>query len=144
MAIDLSRALLLSDYAQQKLQGLKTDADYKKLSAQAKTLETELGELQKKGKANGLTWSDQQKQDHVKLMQGKIDQLRGITRQQAVMKQRVEANIEKELAPKVENIVNEIIKEKNIGLLVDSKAVYYRTAEFDITKEVVKRLNAAK
>ena len=144
MAVDLDRALLLSDYAQQQLQVLKSNADYKKFSTQAKGLETELAELQKKGKANSLTWSDQQKQDHVALMQGKIDQLRTITRQQTVMRQRAEAKVEQELAPKVETIVNDIIQEKNIGLLIDSKAVHYRTAEFDITKEVVERLNKAK
>lgn len=143
MSIDLNKSLILSNYAQQQLQALKNNEQYKKLTAQAKTLEAEIVELQKKGKANSLTWSEKQKQDHIKTGKGKVEQLRKIAQQQASMQQQLEAQVEQQLAPKVEAIVNDIIKEKNIGLLIDSKAVYYRTAEFDITKEVVERLNKA-
>ena len=139
--IDLNRTLSASNYAQQELQALKSNPEYKKLIDAIKGLQKELGDLQKKGETESLTWSDEQKQQHVSLMQGKFTQFNQLGNQQAEIQKQLERKVEQTLTPKIEEIVNVIIEEKGISLLLTSKAVFYRKPEYDITQEVIDRLN---
>ena len=56
----------------------------------------------------------------------------------------VENRIQKELTPKIEEIIPQIIKDKKLGLLVNARAAYFRTPEFDVTQELIDRLNQLK
>jgi len=142
--IDLNGALAAADYSKQQLSALKNNAEFKGLAGKIKSLKSELQALQKEGEANSLTWSQEQKQQQVRKMQGKVAELNGYGSQREKMKSDLENRIGKELGPKIEKVVNQIIEEKGIGLLLNSQAVYFRTAEFDITNEVVDRVNKLK
>lgn len=142
--IDLEGVLIASNYSRQQYQALQADAQYKKLAAEIKALKTELQALQKEGETNALTWSDEQKKSHIQKGQAKLEHYKRLGGQEAQVRNGLAARIEKELGPKIEKIVNGVIEEKKIGLLLKSQAVFFRTAEFDITEEVVKRLNDSK
>jgi len=143
-SIDLNRALSSSNVAQQQFKRMQADASFKSISAKIQSLKLELQNLQKEGETKSLTWSEDQKKQHVQKMQLKLGELNQTANQQASIRKGVEAAIEKELAPKVEAIVNIIIKEQDIGLLLNAQAVYFRTPEHDITQLVIERLNSAK
>ena len=49
-----------------------------------------------------------------------------------------------ELGPKTKAVLNELVAAENIGLVLDSSAAYYATADFDITSKVTEKLNKAK
>lgn len=141
---NLERAIKLSNYTREQSEALKSNKDYKKLVSEIQSLQKELQALQKKGETNALTWSKKQKQDHVRNGQAKVAKLNELANQEAQYRRNVDANIDKELRPKIESVVDDIVTEKGIGLLVDSTAVFFRTTEFDITDEVVKRINNEK
>jgi Skp family chaperone for outer membrane proteins len=142
--IDLGVALSSSNYSREQYQMLRSDEKYKKLVEQIKGLQKELQDLQKQGETNSLTWSDAQKTAHIEKGQKKLDQFNRLRDQEENVRSNLAAKVEQTLAPKVEEIVNDIITEKNIGLLLNSQAVYFRTPAFDITQDVVTRLNAEK
>lgn len=139
--ISLEGVLIASNYSRQQYQALQADAQYKKLLSDIKSLKSELQALQKEGEANALTWSDDQKKSHIQKGQIKLEQYKRLGAQEAQTRNGLASQIEKELGPTIEKIVNNVIEEKKIGLLLKSQAVYFRTVEFDITEEVVKRLN---
>ncbi len=142
--VDLDGVLAVADYSQQQVKALKANAEYKKILKDMKALEKELQALQKEGSTKSLTWSEEQKQQHVNKGQKKLSQLNQLANKRTAMTNDVENRVSEYLGPKIEKVVNEIIEEKGIGLIVNSKAVYFRTADFDISEEVVKRLNANK
>ncbi len=141
--VDLQAAISSSNFARTEFQKLKADPDYKKLTNKIKSLQKELQSLQKEGETKSLTWSESQKKAHVQKGQKKLQEFNQLANQEAGARSNLTASLEKQLGPKIEKIVNDIISEKNIGLLLNSQAVYFRTADFDITEEVVKKLNSA-
>lgn len=140
--VDLQAAISSSNVAKAEFQKLKADASYKKLTDKIKSLQKELQALQKEGETKSLTWSDAQKKQHVQKGQAKLNEFNQLANQEANARGNLTASLEQTLGPKIEKIVNDIIADKNIGLLLNSQAVYFRTADFDITEEVVKRLNS--
>jgi len=140
--VDLEGALRASNYSLKQYKALKSDLNYQKLIAQIKQTRQSLDQLQKESETKSLTWSDEQKQAHQQKGQAVYTELSSLADQQTTTRRRLDASIQKELAPKVEMIVNQIIDEKKIGLLIKAQAVYFRTVEFDITEELVKKLNA--
>ncbi|MFT6255064.1 MAG: outer membrane protein [Granulosicoccus sp.] len=141
--VDLDRAMLMSNYAVKQDKVLQADNGYKNLVEKIKEIQVTLQSLQKEAETKALTWSDEQKQLHQKKAQKIYAELNNLASQEVAVRKRLDANIKKELAPKVEVIVNKIIEEKKIGLLLKAKAVYFRAPEFDITEELVKRLNGS-
>jgi outer membrane protein len=139
--INLEGAISVSNYSRQQYKVLQADPGYKKLAESIEALEKELQALQKEGEKKSLTWSEEQKQAHVKKGQAKLAEYNRRGNQLTQVRNSVALKVEQALGPKIEKIVNDVITEKNIGLLLKSQAVYFRTADFDITDEVVKRLN---
>ncbi|ODS23939.1 hypothetical protein AB835_06360 [Candidatus Endobugula sertula] len=142
--IDLNRVLGEADYSQEQYKKLQLSDAFKSSAKNISEQQKKLQGIQKEGKAKSLTWSEEQKQAHRQRMQRELNLFNQLGNQQEAMKRQVDADIEEVLLPKVKEIVNAIIKEKNIGLLLDSRAVYFGTPEFDITKEVITRLNKKK
>ena len=141
--IDLNTAIRASDYSLKQYKVLQADEYYKQLIATIEQTRSDLEKLQKEGETKSLTWSDEEKQAHRQKGQQKYAELNNLAQQEAGVRSRLDSSVQKELAPTVETIVNAIIDEKGIGLLLNSQAVYFRTADFDITEELVKRLNKA-
>lgn len=141
--IDLNGAIRASDYSIKQYKLLQADENYKKLVEKIKQTRDDLEQLQKEGETKSLTWSDEQKQAHQEKGQKAYSELNNLANQEAAVRSRLDASVQQELAPNVEELVNAIIEEKKIGLLLKAQAVYFRTADFDITEELVKRLNAS-
>ncbi len=139
--IDIERAAIQSDYAKNSIKKLQDSDTFKQNLAVYKRLGGEFKAMQKDGQTNGLTWSDEQKAAHTSKLEKKLAEINKIGGQLDSEKAAVERRIQKELTPKIEKIVPEIIKDKKLGLLLNSRAVYFRTPEYDITQELIDRLN---
>ena len=140
--IDIEAAAINSNYAKQSIAELKESASFKKNFQQYNLMGKAFQALQEDGKTNSLTWSAEQKKSHQKKLEVKIAELNKIGGSLDKEKAAVEARIQKEFTPKIEAIVPKIIQEKQIGLLINARSVYFSTPDFDITKELVDRLNA--
>jgi outer membrane protein len=141
--IDLEAAAINSDYAKKAIEDLNKSATFKKNRDTHTAITKEIQDMQKDAQANGLTWSDEEKKIFNVKLEEKLKNLKKVRAQIDQERAAVEQQIQKELTPKIEKIIPEIIKEKNLGLLINARAAYFRTPDFDITKDLVDRLNKA-
>lgn len=139
---DLDRALRISNYSLKQYEILQADENYKQLIEKINGVREEIESIKKDGETKSLTWSESQKQEHVKKGQAKVAEINNLANQELNVRRRLDSSIHQELTPQVEKIVNDIIEEKSIGLLLKSQSVHFYTPTFDITEEIVKRLNA--
>jgi len=139
---DLDRALRISNYSLKQYKILQADENYKQLIEKINGIREEIESIKKDGETKSLTWSESQKQEHVKKGQKKVAEINNLASQELSVRRRLDSSIHQELTPQVEKIVNDIIEEKSIGLLLKSQSVHFYTPTFDITEEIVKRLNA--
>jgi Skp family chaperone for outer membrane proteins len=139
--ISYEAVLTSSNYAQQQYEALQAEPKYKILIEEIQQLKTELEGMKKEGETKSLTWSDDQKRSHLEKGQAKVVKYKQLGAQALNIKKNVDMILEKQLGPRIEEIVNAMIKEKKIGLLLKAQAVYYSSADFNITEEVIKRLN---
>ena len=142
--INIEVAMLNSNYAKASIKVLKESAAYKAKLDEYGRLRKEFQSLNEEAKTNGLTWSDEQKLAHRKKVEAQVQVINKLGGELEAENVAVEKNIQKELTPKIEKIVSEIIKEKELGLLINARAAYFRTPDFDITKDLVERLNKLK
>jgi Skp family chaperone for outer membrane proteins len=140
---DLDRALRVSNYSLKQYKGLQADVNYKKLIDKINSVRAELELMEKDGETKSLTWSAAQKKAHVQKGQSKVAEINNLAGQEAAVRNQLDASIQRKLAPKVEGVVNQIIEEKSITLLLKAQAVHFYTPTFDISEEIVKRLNSA-
>lgn len=138
---DLDRALRISDYSLKQYKALQVDENYKQLIEKINGIREEIESIKKDGETKSLTWSESQKQEHVQKGQKKVAEINNLANQELSVRRRLDSSIHQELTPQVEKIVNDIIEEKSIGLLLKSQSVHFYTPTFDITEEIVKRLN---
>ena len=139
---DLDRALRISNYSLKQYKILQADENYKQLIEKINGIREEIESIKKDGETKSLTWSESQKQEHVQKGQKKVAEINNLASQELSVRRRLDSSIHQELTPQVEKIVNDIIEEKSIGLLLKSQSVHFYTPTFDITEEIVKRLNA--
>jgi Skp family chaperone for outer membrane proteins len=139
---DLDRALRISNYSLKQYKILQADENYKQLIEKINGIREEIESIKKDGETKSLTWSESQKQEHVQKGQKKVAEINNLANQELSVRRRLDSSIHQELTPQVEKIVNDIIEEKSIGLLLKSQSVHFYTPTFDITEEIVKRLNA--
>ena len=139
--INIEAAMLNSDYAKESIKKLKEKSSYKSKLDEYARLRKEFQALNEDAKTNGLTWSDKQKLAHKEKIEAKVQVINQVGSQLEAENVAVEKGIQQELTPKIEKIVSEMIKEKELGLLINARASYFHTPDFDITTQVIERLN---
>ena len=139
--VDINKAATDSDYAQSEINKLLESEDYKKSVERYKNLRAEVESLQKEGKANELTWSEQQKQDQLNKIRGRIKELKVLGGEIDNAKLAVNRRYMQELAPQMKQIIKEMVTEKKLDLLLSAEAAYYKAPASDITQELTERLN---
>ena len=140
---ELDRALRISNYSLKQYKLLQADENYKALIEKINFVRDEIEGIKKSGETKSLTWSESQKQEHLQKGKAKVAEINNLASQELNVRRQLDSSIQQELTPQIEKIVNEIIEEKSIGLLLKAQAVHFYTPTFDITEEIVKRLNAA-
>ena len=142
--VSFEAAIANSNYAKAQLKQLEETPSFKKQFQQYQQIKKELSEQREKIKANELVWSEADKQKHFKKMEDKLKELNhigtGLDREKSVVDRRIQDKIE----PKIKEIVPKLIKEHKIKVLLDSRAVHFVDKKYNITKELIDRLNAMK
>lgn len=141
--VDIDRAIIASDYAKTELKKLQEDTTFKANLDKYSQLREQLQSHQKEASANNLTWSSGQKQDFKKELEGKLTDLNKLGQQLDQQRLTVERNIQQQLSPKIKQIMDDMIKEKQLSMLLRSDSLHYRKPEHDLTQELLERLNKA-
>jgi len=141
--VDIDGAVANSNYAKEARKKLESSESFQKKRSRYSELGKELKLLEKDAQTNGLTWSDEQKRKHNSGAQEKLSEINKIGKQLESEVNQINKKMAQELNPKIDEIIKSIIKEKELGILLKAQSVHFATPQFDISKELLERLNKA-
>lgn len=139
--VDVQGAILQTDIAQKRLGEVRDQADYKKNKAEYDRIKSEGEALLKTFQKDAAVMSADQKaaaQKKLGAMQEDLDHVTGKLQQ---AEQTAGQALLQEMAPKVQDVLREIIEKDGIGLLLQRNAVVHAEPSYSITSQVTDKLN---
>ena len=140
--VDARIAIFSSKAAQNALKTFEESADFMSLKAKYESSSADFQAMAKEAETKRLTWSPEELAEHQKKMSYvKADAelaIQKITSEQKQLEQRVL----QDLAPLVEQALQEIVKEEGITVLLRAESVLLATPETSITAKVADRIDA--
>ena len=139
--VDAKVAIFGSKTAQSYLKTFEESADFQSLKAKYESSSADFEAMGQEVETQRLTWSAEQLAEHQKKMSYvKADAELAIQKISAEQKQ-LEQRILQNLAPLVEQSIQEIVKEQGITLLLRAESVLLASPETSITKQVAERID---
>ena len=142
--IDYQAIFLGTDLARERIDDLRESSDYKELTDEAQTKDSERIKLAEKLKKDEATLSDSEKEEMLKKIQTLYQSIQLLSQQIQAKEQEVTQKLQADQAEAVQKVVNELIKAKKIKMLLNSQALlaFDRSDEtVNLTPEVVDLIN---
>ena len=142
--IDYNAIFLGTDLARERIDDLRDSSDYKDLTDEAQSKDSERIKLAEKLKKEESTLSDNEKEEILKKIQTLYQSIQLLSQQIQAKEQEVTQKLQADQAESVQKVVNELIKAKKIKMLLNSQALlaFDRSDEkINITPEVVDLIN---
>ena len=140
--VDARIAIFSSNAAQSALKAFEESADFMSLKAKYESSSADFQAMAKEAETKRLTWSPEELAEHQKKMSYvKADAelaIQKITSEQKQLEQRVL----QDLAPLVEQALQEIVKEEGISVLLRAESVLLASPDTSITAKVAARIDA--
>jgi outer membrane protein len=141
--VDLQEAILQTDLAQKRLQEVREQDDYKSDKAEFDKLKNEFDGLVKDFQKDAAVMSQDQQLAARKNLASKQADLEHVTGKLQQAEQGAGQALLQEMAPKVQEVLREIIAAEGIGLLLQRASVIHADAGYSITAKVTDKLNQA-
>jgi outer membrane protein len=139
--VNLEEAILQTDEAQARLNGLRTQPDYASDKAEMDRLQTEREELIKELQKDMAVMSAEQQQSARKRLASKNADLEHVVRKLQKSEQELGQALLAEMTPKVQAVLRDLIQSEGIGLLLQRSAVIHADNGYSITSKVTDKLN---
>lgn len=140
--VDARVAIFSSEAAQSALKAFEESADFISLKAKYESSSADFQAMAQEAETERFTWSPEELAEHQKKMSYvKADAelaIQKITSEQKQLEQRVL----QDLAPLVEQALQEIVKEEDITVLLRAESVLLAKPEISITAKVANRIDA--
>jgi len=142
---DLQRAVLQTQYASEKSKDIESQPEFKNNADQLKKLEVELKEMAEKFQKDRAVMTPEKQKEAVKRITDKENDAKYILSKLQQMQQEWMQQVMAEMGPNLQKVVEEIVTEKNIGLLlrtdISGGAVVFADDSYAITSLITERLN---
>lgn len=139
--LNAQQAIINSEVAQSRLKALRAETGYaenrKQLEALGKSYQETVAQLQK----DAAVMSQEQKQAEARKIQEKRTDIEHVQRKLQTAEQELLQSVAKELAPKLQKAVSELIEAEGIGLLLNQQAAMHADSSFSITAKITDKLN---
>ena len=142
--IDYNAIFLGTDLARERIDDLRDSSDYKELTDEAQSKDSERIKLAEKLKKDESTLSEAEKEEILKKIQTLYQSIQLLSQQIQAKEQEVTQKLQADQAEVVQKVVNELIKAKKIKMLLNSQALlaFDRSDEkVNLTPEVVDLIN---
>ena len=142
--IDYNAIFLGTDLARERIDDLRDSSDYKDLTDEAQSKDSERIKLAEKLKKDESTLSEEEKEEILKKIQTLYQSIQLLSQQIQAKEQEVTQKLQADQAEVVQKVVNELIKAKKIKMLLNSQALlaFDRADEkVNLTPEVVDLIN---
>ncbi len=141
--VDLEQAILQTDEAQTRLNGLRETEDYKSDKTEFDRLQIEREEIIKEVQNDIAIMSPEQQQAARKRIASKTADLEHVLRKLQQAEQAMGQELLQEMTPKVQAVLRDLIASEGIGLLIQRDAVIHADNGYSITAKVTDKLNQA-
>ena len=142
--IDYNAIFLGTDLARERIDDLRESSDYKDLTDEAQSKDSERIKLAERLKKEESTLSDEEKEEILKKVQTLYQSIQLLSQQIQAKEQEITQKLQADQAEVVQKVVNELIKAKKIKMLLNSQALlaFDRADEkVNLTPEVVDLIN---
>lgn len=139
--VDVQGAILQTDIAQKRMGEIRDQDDYKKNKAEYDRLKSEGDALLKTFQKDAAVMSQDQKIAAQQKLGSMQDDLDHVTSKLQQAEQTAGQALLQEMAPKVQEVLREIIEKEGIALLLQRNAVIHAEASYSITATVTDKLN---
>ena len=116
--IDYNAIFLGTDLARERIDDLRDSSDYKDLTDEAQSKDSERIKLAEKLKKDESTLSDAEKEEILKKIQTLYQSIQLLSQQIQAKEQEVTQKLQADQAESVQKVVNELIKAKKIKMLL--------------------------
>ena len=142
--LNMQVAIINTELAQNRLKELRAESSYaenrKELESLTKSWQEKLAQLKK----DEAVMSVEQRQSEAQKLQEKRADIEHVQRKLQSAEQQLLQSVAKEMQPKMERAVGDVIKAEGIGLLLNQQAVMHMDTSFSITAKVTDKLNQMK
>lgn len=139
--VDVQGAILQTDIAQKRMGEVRDQDDYKKNKAEYDRLKSEGDSLLKTFQKDAAVMSQDQKIAAQQKLSSMQDDLDHVTSKLQQAEQTAGQALLQDMAPKVQEVLREIIEKEGITLLLQRNAVIHAEASYSITATVTDKLN---
>lgn len=144
VVLDVQSAILNSDVAQERLKALREEKEFKGNLEELDKLQKEHNDLVKKLKKDSAVMSQEQMTAQTQKISEKRADIEHVGRKLKAAEQQLVQEVVQELAPTLQKVVTDMIKEDSIGMILDAKATMHVTNDYNITAKVTDKLNQAR
>ena len=139
--VDLQEAILQTDQAQKRLADIRNQSDYKADKAEYDRLKKEFDGIVKKFQKDAAVMSQEQQVAARQKLTSKQADLEHVTGKLQKTEQGAGQALLQEMAPRVQEVLRELIAAEGIGLLLQRASVIHADAGYSITAKVTDKLN---
>ncbi|WP_236629770.1 OmpH family outer membrane protein [Pseudohaliea rubra] len=139
--VNLQQAILQSDRAQQELETVRNQDDYKADKKEFDQLKKELDELVQDFQKDAAVMSPEQQLAARKKLASKQSDLEHVAGKLQSAEQETGQALLQELSPTVQEVLRELIQNEGIGLLLQRDSVIHADPGYSITAKVTDKLN---
>ncbi len=144
VVLDPTGAVLATNVAKAKFDKLAKSADFSAAKAKLDATRSDHKALVESYQKDAMTWSEEKRSETEKKVQSLEQDITFQTKKLQAAQQDVAQEVMKELGPKLEAVVKQLVESEKIGMIVDAKAVMMAKPEYDLTPKVTEQLNKAK
>lgn len=143
--LNIQRAILSTDVAQERLKELREEREYKNNRKEMEQLQKRYKKEVEKLNKDLPVLSNEQKANRGQIIQGIRSDVEHVGRKLQAAEQALVQRVIGELGESMQNAIKQVVEREKIGLLLDSKAaIIVNDNSYDITSKVTDRINKAK
>ena len=139
--LDAQAAIISTDEAQKRLKVLHDKPDFVANTKELEKLKKEYNDVIEQVKKDAALMSPEQREAQGKKIEDKRNDIEHVVRKLQQSEQDLGQQLMQDLAPKMQKVVAEIIKNEGIGLLLDRRVALHVDNSFNITSKVTDQLN---
>jgi outer membrane protein len=144
IAMDPEAAIFSTNFAKAKIEQFNKNAEYAAVKANAELKYAELKNLDALAKKDGMTWSKEQKAENEKKYQTLVQDFQTQKKKMEQSEMNLRQEIVKEMSPKLEAAMKQIIAAESISMVVSPRALVHLDPKSDYTPKLIEALNKAK
>jgi outer membrane protein len=142
--LNLEEAVFNTEEAKTQLNALRQTPDYTKNKKEAEELKKQYEQLAEQFNKNREVMSAEQEAEQTRKIKEVGQDLEFVVKKLQQSEREVAGRIMREMMPRANTVVMDLVKAEGIGLLINSQAALYAESSYNLSAKVTDKLNQTK